>query len=65
MKIVSTLYTEVHSLRALKRLHKAIIYQRLIHADLHKIYKAMIHLERYLERLVYQESKTKQPSKKG
>ncbi|WP_425917008.1 hypothetical protein [Acinetobacter sp. TSRC1-2] len=51
MKIISTPYTRAHSFRALKRLHKAIIRNQVSHSDLHKFYQAMLHLERYVERL--------------
>ena len=51
MKIVSTPYTHEHGFRALKRLHKAIIRNQLLRSDLHKLYQAMLHLERYMERL--------------
>lgn len=59
MKIVSTLCTRAQGFRALKRLHKAIIYNRILHVDLHKMYKALIHLERYMERLNQQKSAKK------
>ena len=51
MKIVSTPYTHEHGFRALKRLHKAIIRNQLLRSDLHKLYQAMLHLERYMEQL--------------
>ena len=59
MKIVSTSYTRAQGFRALKRLHKAIIYNRILRVDLHKMYKALIHLERYMERLNQQKSAKK------
>lgn len=59
MKIVSTSYTRAQGFRALKRLHKALIYNRILHVDLHKMYKALIHLERYTERLNQQKSAKK------
>lgn len=59
MKIVSTSYTRAQGFRALKRLHKAIIYNRILHVELHKMYKALIHLERYMERLNQQKSAKK------
>ena len=62
MKIVSTSYTRAQGFRALKRLHKAIIYNRILHVDLHKMYKALIHLERYMER--YMERLNQQKSAK-
>lgn len=64
MKIVSTSYTRAQGGRALKRLHKAIIYNRILHVDLHKMYKALIHLERYMERLNQQKSAKKIKEKK-
>ncbi|SCC70940.1 hypothetical protein [Acinetobacter albensis] len=64
MKIVSTSYTRAQGFRALKRLHKAIIYNRILHVDLHKMYKALIHLERYMERLNQQKSAKKIKEKK-
>ena len=51
MKIISTPYTRAHSFRALKRLHKAIIHNQVSHSDLAKIYQALLHFERYAERL--------------
>ncbi|WP_407307693.1 hypothetical protein [Acinetobacter sp.] len=51
MKILSAPYTHAHSFRALKRLHKAIIRNQVLRSDLHKLYQAMLHLERYVERL--------------
>ncbi|MGX5700000.1 hypothetical protein E0H88_04840 [Acinetobacter sp. ANC 4216] len=51
MKIVSAPYTSEHGLRALKRLHKAIICNQVLPSNLHQFYKAMLHLERYVERL--------------
>ncbi|MDM1780610.1 hypothetical protein [Acinetobacter sp. 10FS3-1] len=50
MKIVSVPFTHVHSFRALRRLHKAIIRNQL-YSDVPKTYPAMLHLERYVERL--------------
>ena len=64
MKIVSTSYTRAQGFRALKRLHKAIIYNRILHVELHKMYKALIHLERYMERLNQQKSAKKIKEKK-
>ncbi len=54
MKIISASYTKAHSVRALKRIHRAVIYNQVLPSELHKIYKAMIHLERYIERLTQQ-----------
>lgn len=43
MKILSTSYTHAHGFRALKRLHKAVIYNSVLPDELHKLYKALIH----------------------
>ena len=51
MKIVSVPFTHVHSFRALRRLHKAIIRNQILYSDVPKTYPAMLHLERYVERL--------------
>lgn len=51
MKILSTAYTHAHGFRALQHLHKAVICKRVKPAELHNMYKALIHLERYKERL--------------
>ncbi|WP_171407583.1 hypothetical protein [Acinetobacter tianfuensis] len=51
MKIMPSAYTDMHSGRALKRLHRAVICQQVLRHDLHKMYKAMLHLERYIDRL--------------
>ena len=59
MKIVSAPFTRIHSFRALKRLHKAIIRNQVVHSDLHKIYQAMLHLERYVERLQRKRKKSR------
>lgn len=58
VKIISKSYTHAHGFRALKRLHKAVIYNQ--RDDLHKMYKALIHLERYMERLTLQKRSMKQ-----
>ena len=50
MKILSA-YTTKHSLRALKRLHKNIVRQQINVRNLNKMYRAMLHLERYIDRL--------------
>ncbi|NNG76503.1 hypothetical protein HLH10_09300 [Acinetobacter sp. ANC 4277] len=64
MKIVSAPYTHAHSFRALKRLHKAIIRnQVLLPCNLHKLYQAMLHLERYVERLNRKRSKNRAASR--
>ena len=54
MKIISTAYSSKQSLRALRRIHKMIIRGSMSWAELHKIYRAMLHLERYMERLTIQ-----------
>lgn len=51
MKIMPSAYSHMHSGRALKRLHRAVICQQVMRHDLHKMYKAMLHLERYMDRL--------------
>ncbi len=51
MKIIPNAYTDLHSGRALKRLHKGIVRNKVAVRDLHKLYKAMLHLERYIDRL--------------
>ena len=58
MKIVSAPYTREYGFRALKRLHKVIILNQFIRSDLHKLYQAMLHLERYMERLNRKSSKS-------
>ena len=50
MKILSA-YTPKHSLRVLKRLHKNIVRQQINVRNLNKMYHAMLHLERYIDRL--------------
>ena len=62
MKIVSAPYTHAHSFRALKRLHKAIIRNQVLHCNLHKLYQAMLHVERYVERLNRKRSKNRAAS---
>ena len=54
MKIISTAYSSKHSLRALRRIHKMIIRGTISWVELHKMYRAMLHLERYIERLTLQ-----------
>lgn len=56
MKILSTSYTHSQGFRALKRLHRSVIHNRVLPNDLHKLYKALIHFERYIERLAHQQS---------
>ena len=51
MKILSTAYTQAHGIRALQHLSKAVICNRIMPSDVHKMYNALIHLERYKERL--------------
>jgi len=57
MKIISTAYSSKHSLRALRRIHKMIIRGTISWVELHKMYRAMLHLERYIERLTIQARK--------
>ena len=64
MKILSTSYTHSQGFRALKRLHRSVIHNRVLPNDLHKLYKALIHLERYIERLAHQKTALKKKSKK-
>ena len=64
MKIISAPYTREHGFRALKRLHKAIILNQLLRSDLHKLYQAMLHLERYMERLNQKGSKSRSKRRK-
>ncbi|MGE8539086.1 MAG: hypothetical protein ACN6NI_07360 [Acinetobacter sp.] len=54
MKIISTPYTSKHSLKALRRIHKTIIRGAMNLTELQKLYSAMLHLERYVERLTIQ-----------
>lgn len=51
MKIVSAPYTSEHGLRALKRLHKPVICNQVLPSNVRQFYQAMLHLERYVERL--------------
>lgn len=51
MKIISAPYSPKHSLKALGRIHKMIIRGAMTWSELHKMYGAMLHLERYVERL--------------
>ena len=54
MKIIPIGYRSKHSLKALHRIHKMIIRGSMSWAELHKMYRAMLHLERYMERLTLQ-----------
>lgn len=51
MKILSTAYTKAHAIRALQHLSKAVICNRIVPSEFHKMYNALMHLERYKERL--------------
>lgn len=51
MKILPSFYSTQHSFAALKRLHKSIIRKKINLGDLHRVYSAMLHLERYNARL--------------
>lgn len=64
MKILSTSYTPAHGFRALKRLHKAVIYNSVLPDELHRLYKALIHFERYIERLAHHKTAVKKKSNK-
>ncbi|PJI36441.1 hypothetical protein [Acinetobacter pseudolwoffii] len=54
MKIIPIVYSSKHSLKALHRIHKMIVRGSMSWAELHKMYRAMLHLERYMERLTLQ-----------
>ena len=54
MKIIPIVYSSKHSLKALHRIHKMIIRGSMSWAELHKMYRAMLHLERYMEKLTLQ-----------
>ena len=54
MKIISAPYSPKHGSKALGRIHKMIICGSMSWAELHKMYRAMLHLERYMERLTLQ-----------
>jgi len=54
MKIIPIVYSSKHSLKALHRIHKMIIRGTISWVELHKMYRAMLHLERYMERLTIQ-----------
>ncbi|UNT63674.1 MULTISPECIES: hypothetical protein [unclassified Acinetobacter] len=51
MKICPNPFTIKQKMKALKRLLKALIFGKIKWAELKKFYLAMLHLERYLERL--------------
>ncbi len=51
MKISSSSFSYKHKMNALKRICKALIIRELKYSDLNKVYIALLHLERYLERL--------------
>lgn len=51
MRISSTAYNTTQNIRALRRIHRAIIRQKIGLADIHRVYSAMLHLERYVDRL--------------
>lgn len=56
MKIISAPYSPKHGSKALGRIHKMIIRGTITWAKLHELYGAMLHLERYVERLTTQNS---------
>lgn len=56
MKIISAPYSPKHGSKALGRIHKMIIRGTITWAKLHELYGAMLHLERYVERLTIQNS---------
>ncbi|WP_299153302.1 hypothetical protein, partial [uncultured Acinetobacter sp.] len=51
MIISSRAYPTTQNIRALRRIHRAIIRQKIGLADIHRVYSAMLHLERYVDRL--------------
>lgn len=51
MKIYSDPFTHKHKMKALKRIFRAIILGKIKWSEIKKFYLAMLHLERYLERL--------------
>ena len=51
MIIRSGPFTNKHRKNALKRIFRALIQGKIKWADLKRFYLAMLHLERYLERL--------------
>lgn len=51
MKICPSPFTNKQKLKALKRIFKALILGKIKWVDVKKFYFAMLHLERYLERL--------------
>ncbi|WP_180075191.1 MULTISPECIES: hypothetical protein [unclassified Acinetobacter] len=56
MKIISAPYSPKHGSKALGRIHKMIIRGTITWTKLHELYGAMLHLERYVERLTTQNS---------
>lgn len=51
MIIRSGSFTDKHKTKALIRIFKALIFGKIKWTELKKFYSAMLHLERYLERL--------------
>lgn len=51
MKVDKKPYAGRHMLKALARLFKALIQQKVQWSELPKYYAAMLHFERYLDRL--------------
>jgi len=51
MKIFPDSFTHKHKIKALKRIFRALIVGQIKWSELKKFYSAMLHLERYLERL--------------
>ena len=51
MKIYAGSFTLKHKIKALKRILKAFIFGEIKWSELARVYVAMLHLERYLERL--------------
>lgn len=51
MKICSDPFTHKHKMKALKRIFRALILGKIQWFEVKRFYLAMLHLERYLERL--------------
>jgi len=51
MKICPDPFTHKHKTKALKRIFRALILGQIKWSELKKFYSAILHLERYLERL--------------
>lgn len=51
MKICAGPFTHKHKIKALKRIFSALILGQIKWSELNRVYLAMLHLERYLEKL--------------